>query len=49
MTLVWLSGYAVVIARLGDRMRDGRIRRTFDAITGAALVLLGGRLALERR
>lgn len=49
MTLAWLSAYAVVIARLGHRMRGGRIRRAFDAITGAVLVLLGGRLALERR
>jgi threonine/homoserine/homoserine lactone efflux protein len=49
MTLAWLSGYAIVIARLGDRMRAGRIRRAFDAVTGAVLVVLGGRLALERR
>ena len=49
MTLVWLSGYAVVIARLGERLRGGPIRRAFDAITGAVLVLLGGRLALDRR
>ena len=49
LTLAWLSGYAVVIARLGDRMRGGRIRRAFDAITGTVLVVLGGRLALERR
>jgi threonine/homoserine/homoserine lactone efflux protein len=49
MTLAWLSGYAVVIARLGDRMRGGRIRRAFDAITGTVLMVVGGRLALERR
>ena len=49
MTLAWLSGYAIVIARLGDRMRAGRIRRASDAVTGAVLVVLGGRLALERR
>jgi threonine/homoserine/homoserine lactone efflux protein len=49
MTLAWLSGYAVVMARLGDRLRGGPIRRAFDAVTGAVLVLLGGRLALDRR
>ena len=49
MTVAWLSGYAVVIARLGDRLRRGPIRRAFDAVTGAVLVVLGGRLALERR
>lgn len=49
MTLAWLSGYAVVMARLGNRLRGGPIRRAFDAVTGAVLVLLGGRLALDRR
>jgi threonine/homoserine/homoserine lactone efflux protein len=49
MTLAWLSGYAVVIDRIGARLRGGPIRRAFDALTGAVLVVLGGRLALERR
>jgi threonine/homoserine/homoserine lactone efflux protein len=49
MTVAWLTGYATVVDRLGDRLRSGRVRRAFDAAMGAVLVALGGRLALERR
>jgi threonine/homoserine/homoserine lactone efflux protein len=49
MTLVWLSAYAVAVARAGDVLRRPRIRRTLDAITGTVLVALGLRLATERR
>jgi threonine/homoserine/homoserine lactone efflux protein len=49
MTLVWLTVYSVVIARAGDVLRRPRIRRTLDAIMGAALVALGVRVAAERR
>jgi threonine/homoserine/homoserine lactone efflux protein len=48
MTLSWLSGYAVVIARLGDLLRLPRIRRSIDAVMGGLLVLFGVRLATER-
>jgi threonine/homoserine/homoserine lactone efflux protein len=47
-TLLWLSGYAAVVARLGDIMRRSRIRRLVDAFTGTALVAFGARLAAER-
>ena len=49
LTLAWLSGYAVVIARAGDFLRRERVRRALDAVTGAVLVAFGIRLATERR
>ena len=47
MTLVWLSCYAVVVERAGDRLRRGPLRRAVDAITGVILVALGIRIATE--
>jgi threonine/homoserine/homoserine lactone efflux protein len=49
LTLAWLSAYAVAVARAGDVLRRPRVRRTIDAITGAALVALGLRLAAADR
>jgi threonine/homoserine/homoserine lactone efflux protein len=49
MTLTWLTGYALVVARVGDVLRRNRVRRTMETITGLALVGLGLRLATERR
>jgi len=49
MTLVWLSGYAVGVARAGNVLRRPRVRRTIDAITGAVLLAFGGKLATEGR
>jgi threonine/homoserine/homoserine lactone efflux protein len=49
MTLVWLSAYAIAVARAGDVLRRPRVRRTVEGVTGAALVALGLRLATERR
>lgn len=46
-TLLWLSGYALVVARLGDILRRSRVRRALDAVTGAVLVAFGARLALD--
>jgi threonine/homoserine/homoserine lactone efflux protein len=46
-TLLWLSGYALVVARLGDIVRRSRMRRALDAITGTVLVAFGARLALD--
>ena len=48
LTLVWLSLYAVVVARAGDFLRRARIRRAFEALTGTVLVALGLRLAAEQ-
>jgi threonine/homoserine/homoserine lactone efflux protein len=49
MTLLWLTGYAVAVARAGDFLRRTRIRRVLDSLTGTVLVALGIRLAIERR
>jgi threonine/homoserine/homoserine lactone efflux protein len=49
LTFVWLSVYAVVVARAGDLLRRPRIRRAMEAVTGAVLVALGLRLAAEQR
>jgi threonine/homoserine/homoserine lactone efflux protein len=49
LTLGWLAGYAVVVARLGDVLRRSRVRRSLDALTGSVLVAFGLRLATERR
>jgi threonine/homoserine/homoserine lactone efflux protein len=49
LTFIWLSAYAIVVARAGDLLRRPRIRRTMEALTGAVLVALGLRLATEQR
>ena len=49
MTLVWLTGYALAIAQVGNMLRRPAIRRTLDGITGATLIGLGARLATENR
>ncbi|HKR97984.1 MAG TPA: LysE family translocator [Candidatus Dormibacteraeota bacterium] len=49
MTLCWLCVYAVVVGKLGDRLRSGAVRRALDAVVGAVLLAFGGRLLLERR
>jgi threonine/homoserine/homoserine lactone efflux protein len=49
LTFVWLSAYAVVVARAGDLLRRPRIRRAMEAVTGAVLIALGLRLAAEQR
>jgi threonine/homoserine/homoserine lactone efflux protein len=48
LTLIWLSAYAVAVARAGDVLRRPTIRRIFDAALGAVLVALGVRLATDR-
>ena len=49
MTFAWLLAYAIAISLAGDFMRRRAIWRTIEAITGAALVALGLRLAAEQR
>jgi len=46
--LAWLTVYSVLIARAGDFLRRSRIRRALDGLTGAVLIGLGAKLALER-
>jgi threonine/homoserine/homoserine lactone efflux protein len=47
MTLVWLSLYAVAVARAGRVLLRVRVRRALDALTGMVLVAFGLRLATE--
>ena len=49
LTLAWLTAYALVVARAGEVLRRPRVRRALDAVTGAALVALGLRLASTER
>ena len=49
LTLAWLSGYALAVARAGDVLRRPQVRRAIDAVTGTALVALGLRLAATDR
>jgi threonine/homoserine/homoserine lactone efflux protein len=48
LTLVWLSAYAIAVAKAGDVLRRPVIRRVFDAALGAVLVALRVRLAADR-
>jgi threonine/homoserine/homoserine lactone efflux protein len=49
MTFVWLTLYALVIARAGDLLRQPRVRRAIEGLTGTVLVALGLRIAAEQR
>jgi threonine/homoserine/homoserine lactone efflux protein len=49
LTFAWLTAYAIVVAKAGAFLRRPRIRRLLDALTGAVLVALGLRLAVEQR
>jgi len=49
MTFSWLAVYAVVLAKLGERLRRPAVRRAFEAATGALLIGLGVRVAAEQR
>lgn len=49
LTLVWLMLYAVVVARAGDLLLRGPVRRGLDALTGTVLVAFGARLATSDR
>jgi len=48
LTLAWLTAYAVVVARARNVLLRPCVRRALDACTGAVLVSLGLRLAVER-
>jgi threonine/homoserine/homoserine lactone efflux protein len=49
LTLLWLTGYGVAVAKVGDVLRRPKIRRAIDGLTGAVLVGFGLRLATEQR
>jgi threonine/homoserine/homoserine lactone efflux protein len=48
LTLLWLSGYAVVVASVGAVLQRSAVRRALDAATGTILIGFGLRLAAER-
>lgn len=49
MGLVWLTTYAVVVARAGDPLRRPRARQVLDGVTGVVFIALGLRLATAQR
>jgi threonine/homoserine/homoserine lactone efflux protein len=49
LTLAWLTLYACAVARARRALSRSRARRTLDAVTGAALIALGLRVAAEQR
>jgi threonine/homoserine/homoserine lactone efflux protein len=49
LTLVWLVGYAIAVARAGAVLQRPAIRRAIDGVTGAVLVAFGVRLAAATR
>lgn len=49
MTLLWLSVYALIVAKAGDVLRRSQVRRIIEAVTGGLLLALGLRIAAEQR
>jgi RhtB (resistance to homoserine/threonine) family protein len=49
MGLVWLTAYALFVAKLGVVLKRPAIRRVLNAVTGTVLTALGIRLAFEHR
>jgi RhtB (resistance to homoserine/threonine) family protein len=49
MGLVWLSGYALLVAKIAALLRRSSVRRAINAVAGTVLTALGVRLAFERR
>jgi len=49
MGLVWLTAYALLVARAGAFFGRGRVACALDGLTGVVLVALGARVATEPR
>lgn len=49
MGIAWLAAYAYAVARVARAFGGSGLRRWLERVTGAALIGLGVRLALERR
>ena len=45
MTLVWMVGYGVFVAKAGDVLRRRRVRRAMEGVSGAVLIAFGVGLA----
>ena len=45
----WWIGYVLVMDRVAVWFRRGAVRRAFERVSGAVLIALGVRLAIERR
>lgn len=46
LTLAWLTSYSVALAKVGDMLRQAKLRRALEGITGA-LMAFGVRIAVE--
>lgn len=49
LTFAWLGFYAAAIAAVGRVLRRSGLRRAIEGLTGAILIALGARLAVEAR
>jgi RhtB (resistance to homoserine/threonine) family protein len=49
MGLLWLIGYALLVAKIGAQLQRASVRRVVNAVAGTILTALGLRLAFERR
>ncbi len=49
MGLVWLTVYTLALHAVGPFVDRPRVRTVIDTVTGGVLLLLGARLALQRR
>lgn|SRR5262249_17137202 len=47
MTVIWLTAYAIAVAKARALLLRSRVRRVVDTVTGAVLVAFGVRLASE--
>ena len=48
MTFLWLTAYALVVAKAGEVLGRPPIRRWIETVTGTLLVALGLRIAAEQ-
>jgi threonine/homoserine/homoserine lactone efflux protein len=49
MGLVWLTSYALLVAKVGALLQRSVVRRLLNAVTGTVLTSLGVRLAFSDR
>jgi RhtB (resistance to homoserine/threonine) family protein len=49
MGLVWLTSYALLVAKIGQLLKRSAVRRVLNAVTGTVLTALGVRVAFTDR